>query len=109
MQCPQCNSENEQIRKFCNSCGAPLGKICDRCGVVNRHEDNYCGTCGLSLAPAFQRQHVTSVSELPVPSAKHQFTEREIEDLFALRRSLNIDSKTLTTMGQHEIDTLFGS
>ena len=52
MRCGQCNTENPDGNRFCDSCGAPLAKICAACHHPNRADAKFCGECGKSLAGA---------------------------------------------------------
>ena len=52
MQCPKCNSENRDSRRFCSSCGARLEAECPTCGFINESGDKFCGGCGDRLADA---------------------------------------------------------
>lgn len=49
MDCTRCSTPNDDIRKYCRSCGTPLGRLCDRCGTVNMNDDKFCGVCGFAL------------------------------------------------------------
>ena len=46
MQCPKCQTENPEGRKFCRKCGIKLSLLCPICGSENLPEDSYCGECG---------------------------------------------------------------
>jgi len=50
MVCPNCGSENEASRKFCDECGTPFARGCPACGVPNRAGARFCGECGGPLA-----------------------------------------------------------
>ena len=50
MQCPRCQAENRQGRRFCAECGASLGKACASCGFINQPEEKFCGGCSARLA-----------------------------------------------------------
>jgi len=50
MQCLSCESENQQLAKFCGECGASLGRKCPQCELVNAPENNFCNDCGHTLA-----------------------------------------------------------
>src|SRR4051812_16539402 len=52
MICPQCNTLNEQGRKFCMECGTRLASGCPNCGAQNPPEAKFCGECGTTLAIA---------------------------------------------------------
>ena len=50
MQCPQCQVENKDDRRFCASCGAALVVPCAACGFVNDAGSTFCGGCGTALS-----------------------------------------------------------
>jgi class 3 adenylate cyclase/tetratricopeptide (TPR) repeat protein len=54
MQCPRCQAENRQGRRFCAECGASLDTACPSCGFTNEPGEKFCGGCGarLTRAPA---------------------------------------------------------
>ncbi len=54
MQCPQCQADNREGRRFCAECGAPLALLCPSCGFANEPGEKFCGGCGLLLTPASQ-------------------------------------------------------
>ena len=33
MQCPRCQTENPEGKKFCSQCGTKLLKVCPQCGA----------------------------------------------------------------------------
>src|SRR5207248_2977428 len=49
MQCPQCQAENREGRRFCTKCRAPLAAPCPACGFTNEPGDVFCGECGAPL------------------------------------------------------------
>ncbi len=54
--CPSCNASNPQNSKFCNSCGAKLGRQdvvnCPVCKAENRAGASFCSECGAKLTAA---------------------------------------------------------
>ena len=50
MQCPQCQAENKDDRRFCASCGTALAVACAACGFVNDAGSTFCGGCGTALS-----------------------------------------------------------
>src|ERR671937_803047 len=50
MQCPLCQAENREGRRFCGECGAALAVVCPACGFTNDGGEKFCGGCGSSLA-----------------------------------------------------------
>ena len=49
MNCPNCQSANEETQKFCRNCGAKLQMNCSGCGSPILPSDRFCGECGLQL------------------------------------------------------------
>jgi class 3 adenylate cyclase/tetratricopeptide (TPR) repeat protein len=49
MDCPQCQTDNPDNRKFCYECGSKLLKICPECGFENLPRDKFCGECAHDL------------------------------------------------------------
>jgi len=49
MQCPRCQQENRQGRRFCSECGGSLALGCPSCGFSNEPGAKFCGGCGQSL------------------------------------------------------------
>jgi ribosomal protein L40E len=48
--CGQCNHNNPQRAKFCNSCGSKLEQLyCYKCGAINPPNSAYCNECGNNL------------------------------------------------------------
>ena len=103
MKCLRCTAENQDVRKFCLSCGAPLGRHCDRCGTVNGHDDKYCGVCGFALIASLKKD----MSQAAEPRGPRQYTEAEIEELLSLRSKLQPGQKNSSMLTQQDIDQLF--
>ena len=49
MQCPQCQHDNREGRRFCAECGASLASACPSCGFSNEPGEKFCGGCGQQL------------------------------------------------------------
>jgi class 3 adenylate cyclase len=49
MQCQACGTDNEEGRKFCGECGAPLTVRCGVCSTENAPGAKFCGECGAGL------------------------------------------------------------
>jgi class 3 adenylate cyclase len=49
MQCPGCQHENREGRRFCAECGASLALACPSCGFSNEPGEKFCGGCGAPL------------------------------------------------------------
>jgi class 3 adenylate cyclase/tetratricopeptide (TPR) repeat protein len=50
--CANCGGENENGRRFCGNCGAPLAVACRGCGAANSPRVRFCGDCGEPLVAA---------------------------------------------------------
>ncbi|MCH9046672.1 MAG: AAA family ATPase [SAR324 cluster bacterium] len=50
MQCPKCQHENPEGRKFCNKCGTALLEKCPNCNVELDPGSEFCGECGHDLS-----------------------------------------------------------
>ena len=50
MQCPRCQTENPEGKKFCSQCGTKLLKVCPQCGAQIVPGDKFCGECGQILS-----------------------------------------------------------
>ena len=50
MECPKCQTENPDGKKFCRECGAKLALSCPQCAAEILPGDKFCGECGLNLA-----------------------------------------------------------
>jgi class 3 adenylate cyclase/tetratricopeptide (TPR) repeat protein len=49
MQCPRCQHDNREGRRFCSKCGTALAATCPSCGFTNEPGDEFCGGCGARL------------------------------------------------------------
>jgi class 3 adenylate cyclase/ribosomal protein L40E len=72
MQCPKCQTENPEGRKFCRKCGIKLSLICPKCGFENLPEDSFCGECGYD----FTKTSAITPQPLETPS-KPTITDQE--------------------------------
>lgn len=109
MNCARCGSENNAVRKFCTSCGAPLGVVCNRCGVVNEPDAHHCGSCGFALVASLTRD---TESRGPGTNAGHatpiQYTVVDIEELLILRKRILREEDSSAQLRQADIDKVFG-
>jgi len=56
VQCPRCQTENREGRRFCAECGLSLGSVCEACGFANEDTEKFCGGCGKSRAALMEVQ-----------------------------------------------------
>jgi class 3 adenylate cyclase/tetratricopeptide (TPR) repeat protein len=74
MKCPSCHSPNEEVQKYCRTCGARLCTQCPGCGNIILPSDRFCGECGLEL----------EIGKNPPPIQENIVSERKlITSLFA--------------------------
>jgi class 3 adenylate cyclase/tetratricopeptide (TPR) repeat protein len=52
MQCPRCQAQNREGRRFCAECAAPLAVACESCGFSNEPGEKFCGGCAAPLTLA---------------------------------------------------------
>jgi class 3 adenylate cyclase/predicted ATPase len=62
MQCPQCDAQNREERRFCAECGSSLAVTCPDCSFANDPGEKFCGGCGapLSSVPQPREQRFAS-------------------------------------------------
>jgi class 3 adenylate cyclase/tetratricopeptide (TPR) repeat protein len=92
MQCPRCQANNREGRRFCAECGASLALPCAACGFSNEPGEKFCGGCGLPL---------TSVRRTPEPrlSSPQSYTPKHLaEQVLASRAALEGERKQVTVL-----------
>ena len=50
--CPACQQANASEARFCNACGAALGRVCPACAWENVSTAQFCNACGGPLETA---------------------------------------------------------
>lgn len=109
MNCPRCSTEQDDSKRFCTKCGIGFGIICVRCETINRYDDLYCGSCGFPLSPAQVKDaKPVSVSFRLRHFVARQYSAAEIQELLELRREVERERTGPDTMGQADIEKLFG-
>src|SRR3990172_11410184 len=91
MQCPQCQAENREGRRFCAECGASLAAACPSCGFSNEPGEKFCGGCGKPL-PAPQQ---------PVPrlTSPQSYTPKHLaEKILSSKSALEGERKQVTVL-----------
>src|SRR5579862_9012371 len=56
MRCPQCHTDHDHKDRFCESCGAQLGRACAGCGQPLKPQARFCGHCGTAAAADPERR-----------------------------------------------------
>jgi Double zinc ribbon len=97
MQCPQCQQENREGRRFCAECGAPLPLLCSACGFANEAGEKFCGGCGTPLIgqpPAPRPQ-----APVPPPQAPRAYTPPHLaEKILTSKIALEGERKQVTVL-----------
>jgi class 3 adenylate cyclase/tetratricopeptide (TPR) repeat protein len=92
MQCPRCQADNREGRRFCAECGTLLALPCATCGFSNEPGEKFCGGCGLPL---------TSVPRTPEPRPRspHPYMPQHLAEKILLSRSaLEGERKQVTVL-----------
>jgi class 3 adenylate cyclase len=92
MQCPRCQAENREGRRFCAECGASLALPCSACGFSNEPGEKFCGGCGMPL---------TSGGRTPEPrlSSPQSYTPKHLaEQILTSRAALEGERKQVTVL-----------
>src|SRR5581483_7662447 len=93
MQCPQCQHDNPEAARFCNSCGAGLEARCPQCGQANPPGSRFCNGCGFRLV---QPSSPTPVPPLPSPES---YTPKHLaERILTSRAALEGERKQVTVL-----------
>ena len=94
MQCPQCQHENPEGARFCNSCGARLETTCPQCGHTNPPGSRFCNGCGQPLAA--RPAPSTAAPALPSPES---YTPKHLaERILTSRGALEGERKQVTVL-----------
>lgn len=94
MKCENCQTENNENRKYCLECGHRMGWQCI-CTFLNEPEAKYCGNCGM------QKQDTDSTNK----SLFNQLTKSQIDKLINEKILVNIGEDEEIT--QDDIDKIF--
>src|SRR5438552_3451510 len=99
MQCPRCQAENREGRRFCAKCGAPLSLACAACGFANEPGEDYCGGCGAPLAATRSTAPPTEPVPAPHFAAPESYTPPHLaERILTSRAALEGERKQVTVL-----------
>jgi hypothetical protein len=65
MKCSNCNHENSDETKFCESCGENLQAKCSECGAFNSAKNKFCEKCGHKFATS-DKPKATAPAPTPI-------------------------------------------
>jgi class 3 adenylate cyclase/tetratricopeptide (TPR) repeat protein len=98
MQCPRCQAENRDGRRFCGECGAALVVVCSACAFANEGGEKFCGGCG---APLGTSSAASAPPPVPQPkfSAPDSYTPQHLaERILTSRGALEGERKQVTVL-----------
>ncbi len=107
MECPNCKTENEEMRRFCRLCGEALVSICPRCENVNDFGDKFCGSCGAILTAPRSQEHLFSSKALGDSKLPRQYAPDDIDELLSLRATVRQEQAAAEKLTQEDLDSLF--
>ena len=93
MKCPQCQHENTQEARFCNSCGARLEVTCPSCAYSNAPGSRFCNQCGHSLEVA-----AAPVAETTFASPQAYTPKHLAEKILTSKSALEGERKQVTVL-----------
>ena len=103
MQCPKCQTENPEGRKFCRKCGIKLSLICPKCGFENLPEDSYCGDCGYD----FTKISAITFQPIETPS-KPTITDQERKHVTVMFSDLSGYTAMTEKLDPEEVKEIMG-
>ncbi len=93
MQCPGCQHENREGRRFCAECGVSLALACPSCSFSNEPGEKFCGGCGAPL-----EAQVGSASASRFSSPQSYTPEHLAEKILTSKAALEGERKQLTVL-----------
>jgi hypothetical protein len=79
MECPKCQFENPEGKKFCRKCGSDLVLTCPKCASEVLPSDKFCGNCRHDLKAALDKPtvHKISATSTTADSERKQGKQKE--------------------------------
>ena len=79
--CPACQQANASEARFCNACGAALGRVCPACAWENVSTAQFCNACGGPLETATPAPVDTQTEATEPPQETRPLAEGERRQL----------------------------
>src|SRR3989304_1990478 len=93
MKCLQCQHENTQEARFCNSCGVRLEVTCPSCACSNAPGSRFCNQCGPPLEVA-----AAPVAETTFASPQAYTPKHLAEKILTSKSALEGERKQVTVL-----------
>jgi class 3 adenylate cyclase len=100
VECPSCNADVPNGKRYCIKCGAAMPLTCSTCGSFNAPDARFCGDCGKPLPGreflAERPRLAADVSSQPTPSAeRRQLTVMFVDLVGSTALSAQLDPEDL--------------
>jgi class 3 adenylate cyclase/tetratricopeptide (TPR) repeat protein len=92
LQCPQCQTENREDRRFCGECGLSFASTCRSCGFLNEGSEKFCGGCGRPLTSS------GTPAEFQIHSPQAYTPKHLAEKILTSRTALEGERKQVTVL-----------
>jgi class 3 adenylate cyclase/tetratricopeptide (TPR) repeat protein len=97
MECPNCQTQNPDIRKFCRECGNKLSLPCPQCSFENIPGDKFCGECGRSLIQPKETSKEQSFDD-KINKIQRYLPKGITEKILSQRNKIEGERKQVTVM-----------
>jgi len=98
MQCPQCQFDNRETRKFCAECGAKLAILCPQCISENLPGEKFCGECGHNLLAPIKPPPSDLSFDEKIAKIQRYLPEGLTEKILSQRDRIEGERKQVTVM-----------
>jgi len=98
MQCPKCQFENPDTKKFCGECGTKLEKVCPNCSESNPPQYKFCGECGHLLTVPFEPTPKDLSFDEKIDKIQRYLPKGLTEKILSQRGKIEGERKQVTVM-----------
>ena len=98
MECPQCQTENPDTKKFCRECRSNLPLACPKCASEVLPSDRFCGECGLNLTSSSEPVPKDLSFEEKIDKIQRYLPKGLTEKILSQRNRIEGERKQVTVM-----------